>query len=106
MKTVTLVDTRHEIAGESIGTVVSTHDTILAAFKANGVRRTCVCPGEVARQSKLLRAVKVQFLFVVRSKTNLSGCAGCIRSLGKPQRNVLGHVEGQSHHTDYAVSIH
>jgi hypothetical protein len=35
MKTVTLVDTRHEIAGESIGTVVSTHDTILAAFKAN-----------------------------------------------------------------------
>jgi hypothetical protein len=35
MKTVTLVDTREEIAGESIGTVVSTHDTILAAFKAN-----------------------------------------------------------------------
>jgi hypothetical protein len=35
MKTVTLVDTRQAIAGESIGTVVSTHDTILAAFKAN-----------------------------------------------------------------------
>ena len=35
MKAVTLVDTRHEIAGESINTVVSTHDTILAAFKAN-----------------------------------------------------------------------
>jgi hypothetical protein len=35
MKTVTLVDTRQEIAGESIGTVVSTHETILATFKAN-----------------------------------------------------------------------
>ena len=35
MKTVTLVDIRQEIAGESIGTVVSTHETILAAFKAN-----------------------------------------------------------------------
>ncbi len=35
MKTVTLVDTRQAIAGESIGTVVSTLDTILAAFNAN-----------------------------------------------------------------------
>ena len=30
-----LVDTRLEISGESIGTVVSTHDTIAAAFKGN-----------------------------------------------------------------------
>ena len=35
MKAVMLVDTRQAIAGESIGTVVSTHDIILAAFKAN-----------------------------------------------------------------------
>jgi len=35
MRTVTLVDTRYEKAADSIGTVVSTHDTILAAFKAN-----------------------------------------------------------------------
>jgi hypothetical protein len=35
MTTIALVDTRLEISGESIGTVVSTHDTIAAAFKGN-----------------------------------------------------------------------
>jgi hypothetical protein len=35
MNTIALVDTTLEIAGESIGTVVSTHGTIAAAFKAN-----------------------------------------------------------------------
>jgi hypothetical protein len=35
MSTIALVDTRLEIPGESIGTVVSTHGTIAAAFKAN-----------------------------------------------------------------------
>ena len=35
MNTIALVDTRLEIPGESIGTVVSTHGTIAAAFKAN-----------------------------------------------------------------------
>ena len=33
--TIALVDTTLEIPGESIGTVVSTHDTVVAAFKAN-----------------------------------------------------------------------
>jgi hypothetical protein len=37
----------------------------------SGVRRTCVCPGEVARQSKLLRAVKVQFLLCAVKPTYL-----------------------------------
>jgi hypothetical protein len=35
MNTIALVDTTLEIPGESIGTVVSTHGTIAAAFKAN-----------------------------------------------------------------------
>ena len=35
MSTITLIDTRLKIPGESIGTVVSTHETIRAAFKAN-----------------------------------------------------------------------
>jgi hypothetical protein len=35
MSTIALIDTRLEIPGESIGTVVSTHDTIAAAFKGN-----------------------------------------------------------------------
>jgi hypothetical protein len=35
MSTIALIDTRLKIRGESIGTVVSTHDTIRAAFKAN-----------------------------------------------------------------------
>ena len=35
MCTVALIDTRLKIPGESIGTVVSTHETIRAAFKAN-----------------------------------------------------------------------
>jgi hypothetical protein len=35
MNTIALVDTRLEIPGESIGTVVSTHGTMAAAFKAN-----------------------------------------------------------------------
>ena len=35
MNTIALVDTTLEILGESIGTVVSTHGTIAAAFKAN-----------------------------------------------------------------------
>jgi hypothetical protein len=33
--TIALVDTRPELPGETIGTVVSTHGTIAAAFKAN-----------------------------------------------------------------------
>jgi hypothetical protein len=37
MSTIALIDTRLKIPGESIGTVVSTHDTIRAAFKANEV---------------------------------------------------------------------
>jgi hypothetical protein len=35
MSTIALIDTRLKIPGESLGTVVSTHDTIRAAFKAN-----------------------------------------------------------------------
>jgi hypothetical protein len=35
MSTIALIDTRLKIPGESIGTVVSTHETIRAAFKAN-----------------------------------------------------------------------
>ena len=35
INTIALVDTTLEIPGESIGTVVSTHETIRAAFKAN-----------------------------------------------------------------------
>ena len=35
MSTIALIDTRLKIPGESIGTVVSTHDTIRAAFKTN-----------------------------------------------------------------------
>jgi hypothetical protein len=35
MSTIALIDTKLKIPGESIGTVVSTHDTIRAAFKAN-----------------------------------------------------------------------
>jgi hypothetical protein len=35
MSTIALIDTRLKIPGESIGTVVSTHETIPAAFKAN-----------------------------------------------------------------------
>ncbi len=37
MDTIALVDTTLEIPGESIGTVVSTHGSIAAAFKANEV---------------------------------------------------------------------
>ena len=35
MNIIALIDTRPELPGETIGTVVSTHDTIRAAFKAN-----------------------------------------------------------------------
>jgi hypothetical protein len=35
MNTIALVDTRPELLGETIGTVISTHGTIAAAFKAN-----------------------------------------------------------------------
>jgi hypothetical protein len=35
MSTIALIDTRLKIPGESIGTVVSTHETIRSAFKAN-----------------------------------------------------------------------
>jgi hypothetical protein len=35
MSTIALVDTTLEIPGESLGTVVSTHGTMAAAFKAN-----------------------------------------------------------------------
>ena len=35
MSTIALIDTRLKIPGESIGTVVSTHEIIRAAFKAN-----------------------------------------------------------------------
>ena len=35
MSTIALIDTRLKIPGESIGTVVSTHETIRDAFKAN-----------------------------------------------------------------------
>jgi hypothetical protein len=35
MSAIALIDTRFKIPGESIGTVVSTHETIRAAFKAN-----------------------------------------------------------------------
>jgi hypothetical protein len=37
MSTIALIDTRLKIPGQSIGTVVSTHDIIRAAFKANEV---------------------------------------------------------------------
>ena len=35
MSRIALIDTRLKIPGESIGTIVSTHETIGAAFKAN-----------------------------------------------------------------------
>ena len=35
MSTIALIDTRLKIPGESIGAVISTHDNIRAAFKAN-----------------------------------------------------------------------
>jgi len=35
MSTIALIDTSSKIPGESIGTVVSTHGTVAAAFKAN-----------------------------------------------------------------------
>jgi hypothetical protein len=35
LSTIALIDTRLKIPGESIDTVVSTHETIRAAFKAN-----------------------------------------------------------------------
>jgi hypothetical protein len=35
MSTIALIDTRLKLPGESIGTIVSTHETIQAAFKAN-----------------------------------------------------------------------
>jgi hypothetical protein len=35
MSTIALIDTRLKIPEKSIGTIVSTHDTIQAAFKAN-----------------------------------------------------------------------
>jgi hypothetical protein len=35
MNTIALLDATLEIPGESIGTVISTHDTVVAAFKAN-----------------------------------------------------------------------
>jgi hypothetical protein len=37
MSRIALIDTRLKIEGESIGTIVSTHETIQAAFKANEV---------------------------------------------------------------------
>ena len=35
MNIIALIDTRPELPGETIGTVISTHGTIAAAFKAN-----------------------------------------------------------------------
>jgi hypothetical protein len=35
MNTIALVDTRPELPGETVGTVISTHGTMAAAFKAN-----------------------------------------------------------------------
>jgi hypothetical protein len=35
MNIIALIDTRPELPGESIGTVISTHGTMAAAFKAN-----------------------------------------------------------------------
>ena len=35
MKTVTLIDTRTQIPGEILGTVISSHWSIASAFKAN-----------------------------------------------------------------------
>ena len=35
MTTIALINTRLKIPGESIGTIVNTHETIRAAFKAN-----------------------------------------------------------------------
>jgi len=35
MKTIVLIDTRPELPGETIGTVISTYGTMLAAFKGN-----------------------------------------------------------------------
>ena len=35
MSMIALIDMRLKIPGESIGTIVSTHETIRAAFKAN-----------------------------------------------------------------------
>jgi hypothetical protein len=35
MHIIALIDTRPELPGETIGTVVSTHGTMAAAFKAN-----------------------------------------------------------------------
>jgi hypothetical protein len=37
MSTIALIDTRLKTPGQSIGTVISTHDTIRAAFKAKEV---------------------------------------------------------------------
>jgi hypothetical protein len=35
MNIIALIDTRPELPGETIGTVISTHGTMAAAFKAN-----------------------------------------------------------------------
>jgi hypothetical protein len=35
MKTIALIDTRSEIPGETLGTLVSTHPDVMAAFAAN-----------------------------------------------------------------------
>jgi hypothetical protein len=37
MNIIALIDTRPELPGETIGTVISTHGTMAAAFKANEV---------------------------------------------------------------------
>ena len=44
MNTIALVDTRPELPGETIGTVISTHGTIAAAFKANEVFQSRMLP--------------------------------------------------------------
>ncbi len=48
MSTIALVDTTLEILGESIGTVVSTHGTIAAAFKANEALRAILASSAIA----------------------------------------------------------
>jgi hypothetical protein len=58
---IALIDTRPELPGETIGTVVSTHDTIRAAFKANeALDPFTTGPGG---QSELVGTVTVTLLF-------------------------------------------
>ena len=41
MKTIALIDTRPEFPGQTIGTLISTYGTMLAAFKGNEAFRFC-----------------------------------------------------------------